>query len=70
MENKKCEYYKCNNEVKGRKGAKFCSRGCKDNNRKMKKYWGDKMDKGYQEDLEKIRQYRELEKLIKEGINI
>ena len=34
----------------------------------MKKYWKDKMDLGYQEDLEKIRQYRELERIIKEGI--
>ena len=39
MENKKkCEYYKCNNDVNCRRGAKFCSRECKDNNRKMKKY--------------------------------
>lgn len=68
MENRKCEYYKCNNDVNCRRGAKFCSRECKDNNRKMKKYWKDKMDLGYQEDLEKIRQYRELERLIKGGI--
>ena len=65
--NRKCEYYKCNSEVKGRKGAKFCSRECKDNNRKMKKNWKDKMDVGYLEDLEKIIQYKEWERLIKEG---
>lgn len=70
MKNRKCEYYKCNNEVKGRKDAKFCCRECKDNNRKMKKYWKDKMEVGYNEDLEKIRQYRELEKLIKGGIKM
>ena len=44
MENKKkCEYYKCNNDVNCRRGAKFCSRECKDNNRKVKKYWKDKI---------------------------
>ena len=69
MENKKkCEYYKCNKEVNCRKGAKFCSVLCKEKNKNMKKYWKDKMDLGYQEDLEKIRQYRELERLIKGGI--
>lgn len=64
----KCEYYKCNRELECRKGAKFCCRNCKESNRKMKKYHKDKMDRGYLEDLEKIRQYKELENMIKGGI--
>lgn len=38
----KCQYYKCNNEINCRKGAKFCCVSCKQNNRKMKKYWKNK----------------------------
>lgn len=69
MENKKkCEYYKCNKEVNCRKGAKFCSVLCKEKNKNMKKYWTKRAEIGYQEDLEKIRQYRELEEKIKGAV--
>ena len=40
MENKKCEYYKCEVIMENpRSNKRFCSRNCKEKSKIMKKYW-------------------------------
>lgn len=45
MENKKCEYYRCEVIMENpRSNKRFCCVDCKQNNRKMKKYWKNKKE--------------------------
>ena len=62
---RKCQYINCDNElVNKRIDAKFCSRDCKSNNRKMNKYWVDRKEQGMKEDMKKIEDYKILMNII------
>jgi len=64
-----CTYYNCKKEIPStrRKGSKFCSIECKCNNRKMKKYWKDKLELGINQDMEKVRNYKNIIQNIQKG---
>lgn len=64
-----CKYDKCNKDITDmRINAKYCSRACKTNKRKMDKYWELRRKEGIESDLalvESIKNFRNIMEINK-----
>jgi len=55
----------CNRDItKMRPNAKYCCRGCKSNDRKMRKYWELKRLKGIEEQLKLVESIKNMKKIL------
>jgi hypothetical protein len=67
---RECTYRNCNKDISEmRKDAKFCSRNCKTCERKYIKRLEEFINKYKQIEMLKVKQYKELENLVKGGQN-
>ena len=60
---RECEYCKKEMENK-RKDAIFCSRDCKMNNRRMKKYYQDRKEELVRREMLKVEAYKKLKESL------